>query len=1359
MKKVLSLIIAASLSFASFGQLLTEDFTYTAGQLLSANGWTAYSGAGTNALTVTSPGLTYTGHPGSGVGNAVTMTNTGEDANRTLSSAVTTGSAYMSFMVNISAVQTGDYFIGLFQSTSIFPLRVYVKSDGAGGFNFGLSKGSSTVSYETTSRTLGTTYFVAVKYTFNTGTTTDDVVDLWVNPALGSTETTATIAGVTGAATDATTIGAVMIRQGGSASASSQQVDALLAGTTWASVTAGTAGPTPTFSLGSINTFGSIITGSNSTSQTVSLSGTNLTGAPGNITITSPNTDFQVSSDNTTFGATATIPFTAATLTATSLYVRFTPQTNGPKSGNVTLAGGGATASLSVSGTGIVISAPVANSATTVSGTGFTANWNAVSGATAYLLDVYTKTPGLVTETIAGWNCATNTVASQTADVGNANNSGIQTISLQGSTGTISYQSGPSGATGVPNPFSVSANGWDNGQDAKYWQVDVNTTGATNITVSSLQGSSNTGPKDFKLQYKIGTGGTWTDVAGGTVALTTAVLAGDLTTWGALNNVALPAAADNQPSVSLRWIMTSNTAINASPVASGGTSRISAIYIKGQVNGFINNYVQQNTNVGNVTSYAVTGLTANTTYYYVVRATNGVSTSVNSNEITVVTNAAPTLSATTLAAYGNVCVNTSASPNSFTLTGSNLSSANVVVGPLAGYAFGTSASGPFQSTLTLTQPGGAYSQAVFVQFNPTAVQSYNGNIPVSGGGASAITVVAAGSGVNTLATVAGGAASSITQTSATVGGTISSIGCSAVTAYGIEYSTTAGFANGTGTAVASSNLAAGTFSSALSGLAPATTYYYHAYATNAGGTAYSSEQSFTTTNPNPVLSANTLTGFGSVCINTTSTANSFTVTGTNLTTANVVVGPLSGYTFSTAAAGTYSGTLTIPQSGGAFSQAVFVKLTPTAVQSYNGNIPVSGGGAAASINVAVTGAGINTAPSVTTGAASSITTTGATLAGSITATGCTAVTVYGIEYSTINGFTNGSGTQAASTNLNAGSYTSTISGLTPATTYYYKAYATNSGGTTYGTQQSFTTIAPPPPQLTVSTLTAFGNVCVNGLVGPNTFTITGSNLTSALITVGPLAGYSFSETQTGSYNNTIGIIQAGGSLSKTIFVRFNPTAAQSYNGSIPVSGGGASTVLVVASGAGVNTPATVTTGGASNLTTSSAVLSGSSVAGCSAATAFGIEYSSISGFANGTGTKMPSTNLSGAAFTSSVSGLLQGATYYYKAYVTTSGGTAYGQQQSFTLSAIGAGYRIFPSPARPGESVKLTVQLTDLFPGYYGLQFFDAMGRMVYVHHMNVQANFIDRSVPLPGHMPLGVYEVRLINFEKELGRQRIIIQ
>lgn len=1358
MKRIFAAFFFVALSLNSIGQLLTEDFTYTAGQLLSANGWTAYSGVGTNALTVTSPGLTYTGHPGSGVGNAVSMTNTGEDANRTFTTA-TTGSVYMSFLVSLSAAQTGDYFAGVFQSTSVFPLRVYAKSDGAGGFQFGMSKSNSTVSYETSSRTFGTTYLVVVKYTFNAATTTDDVLDLWVNPALGGPETTPTIANVTGTSTDATGISAVFLRQGGSGSASTQQVDAILAGTTWAQVTPGGSTASPAFTLGTINSFGSVTTGTNSTSQTVSLSGANLTGAPGNITITAPNADFQVSSDNTNWSASATIPYTSGTLSATSFYVRFTPQANGLKSGNVTLAGGGANATLPVSGTGESIAAPIAIAATAVAGTGFTANWNAVSGATGYFLDVYTKVPGLVTETLAGWNCATATSASQTADVFNTSNTNNSSLNVLGFTPTLTYPSGPSGATGSPNPFSISTPGWDNGQDTKYWQVDVNTTGSTNITVSSLQGSSGTGPKDFKLQYKVGAAGAWADVTGGIVTLTTAVSAGNLTTWGALSDVALPSDANNQALVSLRWIMTSNTSINGATVASTGTSRISAIYIKGQVNGLINTYVQQNINVGNVTSYAVTGLNANTTYYYVVRATNGVSTSSNSNEISAVTNAAPTLTASALAAFGNVCINATAQ-QSFTITGSNLSTANVVVGPLSGYTFSTTTTGPFLPALTLTQPGGAYSQLVYVQFAPTAVQSYGGNFAVSGGGASSINVAASGAGVNTLATVAGGSASSITQTSATIGGSISATGCSSVTAYGIEYSTTAGFANGTGTAVASSNLSGGSFTAALSGLTAATTYYYHAYATNAGGTAYSTEQSFTTTNPNPVLSASTLTAFGNICVNTASAANTFTLTGSNLTTANVVVGPLTGYAFATAAGGPFLATLNITQPGGALSQSVFVQFTPTAIQSYNGNIPVSGGGAAASINVAATGAGISTPPAVVTGASSSITTTGATLAGTITANGCTAVSAYGVEYSTTNGFANGSGTAVISSNLSGGAFTSSLSGLSPATTYYYKAYATNSGGTTYGAQQSFTTSAPPPPQLTVSSLTAFGAVCVNGLVGPNTFTLTGANLASALITVGPLAGYSFSETQTGSFNNTIGIIQAGGSLSKTIYVKFNPTAVQSYNGSIPVAGGGAPTVYVVASGSGVNTPATVSTGAASNITTSAAVLAGSITgAGCSVVTAYGIEYSSINGFVNGSGTKMPSINLSGSAYSSNVSGLLQGATYYYKAYVTTSGGTAYGQQQSFTLNAIGAGFRIFPMPARPGETVKLTVQLADLIPGYYGLQFFDAMGRQVYVHNMNVQGDFIDRSITIPVHLPLGIYEVRLVNFEKELGRKRIILQ
>ncbi|HNL66458.1 MAG TPA: lamin tail domain-containing protein, partial [Ferruginibacter sp.] len=108
----------------------------------------------------------------------------------------------------------------------------------------------------------------------------------------------------------------------------------------------------------------------------------------------------------------------------------------------------------------------------------------------------------------------------------------------------------------------------------------------------------------------------------------------------------------------------------------------------------------------------------------------------------------PTLSASTLTSFGNVCINTTAGPNSFTITGTTLTSANVTVAALTGFSYATAAGGPYTASLSLPQPGGSFSQQVFVQFNPTLVQSYNGNIVVGGGGAPSINVAAVGSGIN-----------------------------------------------------------------------------------------------------------------------------------------------------------------------------------------------------------------------------------------------------------------------------------------------------------------------------------------------------------------------------------------------------------------------------------------------------------------------------------------------------------------------------------------------------------------------------------------------------------------------------------
>lgn len=715
--------------------------------------------------------------------------------------------------------------------------------------------------------------------------------------------------------------------------------------------------------------------------------------------------------------------------------------------------------------------------------------------------------------------------------------------------------------------------------------------------------------------------------------------------------------------------------------------------------------------------------------------------------------ATPSLSISSpLAAFGNVCINTTAGPNSFTITGTNLSTANVDVAALAGYTYSTSAGGTYTTTLSISQPGGAFNQQVFVRFTPTAVQSYNGNIAVSGGGvATPVNAAASGAGVNTAPTVTTGAASAITLVSATCAGTISNIGCSAITAYGIEYSTTSGFPNGTGTQVASSNLSGGNFSSNLAGLSPGTTYFYKAYATNAGGTTWGAEQSFTTITPNPTITTTTLTAFGNVCINTTAGPNSFTINGSNLTNANVIVGPLSGYSFSTASGGTYTASLSLAQPGGTYSQQIFVRFTPTAVQSYNGNIPVSGGGIAATVNVVASGAGVNTAPSVTTGGSSSVTFNSAVAAGSITATGCSAITAYGIEYSTINGFANGTGTQVASSNLSGGNFTSSLTGLSASTVYYYKAYATNSGGTTWGAQQSFTT-APLPISLTATALNPFGNACINTTAGPNTFTINGSFLTNANINVGPLAGFSFATAAAGPYSASLSLTQPGGTYSQVIHVRFTPTAVQSYNGNIPVTGGGfGSTVNVAASGSGVNTLATVVTGGSSNLTNHSAVLAGSVASdGCSPVTAYGIEYSGINGFVNGAGTKVASNNIAAGNFSASLNGLVQGATYYYKAYAVNNGGTSYGLQQSFTVPSIAEGFHLYPSPVNRGASMRVTKN--NLKPGYYGLLFFNSAGQLVYQHHIHIQADFINLEFVLPYTISPGTYRVMLANNDTKFG-------
>lgn len=483
-------------------------------------------------------------------------------------------------------------------------------------------------------------------------------------------------------------------------------------------------------------------------------------------------------------------------------------------------------------------------------------------------------------------------------------------------------------------------------------------------------------------------------------------------------------------------------------------------------------------------SATATGLSPSTTYYFRVRANNaGGSSDWSSTSAGYSTTAAstPTFSVGALTGFGNQCIGSCSAEKSFTITGSSLTSADVVVTALSGYTVCATAGGTYTSSLTFTQGGGAFSQTIYVKFCPVSEQTYIGNIVVSGGGATSVDVAVTGVGINTAPTVTAGAASAITNASATLPGTISVTGCTAISAYGIEYSTTNGFANGTGTQVAGSNLSGGNFSVGLSGLNYSTTYYYKTYATNGGGTSYSAQSSFTTLTP--TISVGTVTAFSNQCINTTSSEKSYAVSGSNLV-ADISLSAPSGYEISTTSGSGFGSTINLTQSGGVVnSTTIYVRFVPSAVQAYSGNISHTSTGASTR-NVAVSGSGINTAPTVTTTSpASSIDLTSATCSGNVTAAGCQSITARGICYGTsVNPDITGSKTTEAGT---TGAFSSNISGLTENTLYHFRAYATSSAGTSYGTDVTFTTLkSAPTTQASLITFSA---------VGQNSMTVSWTN--------------------------------------------------------------------------------------------------------------------------------------------------------------------------------------------------------------------------------------------------------------------------
>ena len=290
---------------------------------------------------------------------------------------------------------------------------------------------------------------------------------------------------------------------------------------------------------------------------------------------------------------------------------------------------------------------------------------------------------------------------------------------------------------------------------------------------------------------------------------------------------------------------------------------------------------------------------------------------------------------------------------------------------------------------------------------------------------------------------------------------------------------------------------------------------------------------------------------------------------------------------------------------------------------------------------------------LTTTAATDITTNSAVVGGNITEDGGDNLTERGVVYSTSHNPT------MSDTKLSNGSgiglFTCNLTGLQANTTYYVRAYAVNSKGVSYGDEVSFTTASYSLPSVTTtsassvttSSATAGGNVTADG----------GATVTERGVVYSTTQNPTTSNSKkvSGSGKGAFSVSLTGLLEGRTYYVRAYAVNSEGTSYGNQISFTTNKTVVLP----------TVTTATATQITETTAVTGGNVTAdGNATVTERGVVYSTTQNPTTSNSKKVSGSGI--GSFTCNLTGLQANTTYYVRAYAVNSKGTAYGQEISFT---------------------------------------------------------------------------------------------